>query len=120
MEKKCVFFTPIVKRSSLLKAHSGDPGGEPESGGVSTDAPEDGEPTETPAIPEAGEPLAGEPSAPAPPAPEPKQRFFYDSVGRRYPADEYGQKVFKSRMPKHILQHEWARLSPGERNAIWR
>ena len=117
VEKKCIFSQAASK--AIISAESnieegGDPGGEPEEsesdpGGAFADAP--GEDSDAP-VDEPGEPSAGEPTAP------PEPRFFVDSIGRRYPADEHGQKIFKSRRPAHILQHEWKKLNPGERNAI--
>ena len=37
-----------------------------------------------------------------------EQKRFYDAAGRRYPADDNGQKIYRSRRPEHILQHEWS------------
>ena len=37
-----------------------------------------------------------------------EQKWFFDVSGRRFPADENGQKIYRSRRPAHILQHEWS------------
>jgi hypothetical protein len=50
--------------------------------------------------------------------PGPTKHSFVDALGRRFPADRDGQKIYKSRRPSHISQNGWKSLSPVARDAI--
>jgi len=51
-------------------------------------------------------------------APGPTKHWFVDAIGRRFPADKDGQKIYKSKRPSHISQSDWKSLSQVARNAI--
>ena len=49
----------------------------------------------------------------------PAQRWYIDAIGRRFPADEHGNKIMKSSRPKEIPIELW-RGSNAEQREEWR
>ena len=45
----------------------------------------------------------------------PKESYYYDSIGRRYRADEFGNKIVRSTRPPTISSEDWKKAGSGRK-----